>query len=129
MDIVYIRELSVDTVIGIFDWERAHRQTVVMNLELGTDIRAAAATDDISKTLNYKAVTEAVFAFVRSSEFLLIETLAERCAALIMTEFEVPWLRLSIAKPGAMRQANEVGVVIERGTPLVIGAAVDASDK
>jgi dihydroneopterin aldolase len=122
MDIVFISELKVDTVIGIFDWERAHRQTVILNVELGTDIRAAAEHDDISKTLNYKAVTEALHAFVSASELLLIETLAERCAAMIMTEFDVPWLRLSITKPGAMRQAKDVGVVIERGTPLVIGA-------
>ena len=122
MDIVFISELKVDTVIGIFDWERAHRQTVILNVELGTDIRAAAEHDDISKTLNYKAVTEALFAFVQGSELLLIETLAERCASLIMTEFNVPWLRLSITKPGAMRQAKDVGVVIERGTPLVIDA-------
>ena len=124
MDIVFITELKVDTVIGIFDWERAHRQTVVLNVELGTDIRAAAEHDDISKTLNYKAVTEALFTFVNASEFLLVETLAERCAALIMSEFDVPWLRLSITKPGAMRQAKDVGVVIERGTPLAMGAKV-----
>jgi dihydroneopterin aldolase len=122
MDIVFIRELKVDTVIGIFDWERAHRQTVILNVELGTDIRAAAEHDDISKTLNYKAVTEALYAFVSASELLLIETLAERCAAMIMTEFDVPWLRLSITKPGAMRQAKDVGVIIERGTPLASSA-------
>ena len=122
MDIVFIRELKVDTVIGIFDWERAHRQTVILNVELGTDIRAAAEHDDISKTLNYKAVTEALYVFVSASELLLIETLAERCAAMIMTEFDVPWLRLSIAKPGAMRQAKDVGVIIERGTPLASSA-------
>ncbi len=122
MDIVFIRELKVDTVIGIFDWERAHRQTVILNVELGTDIRAAAEHDDISKTLNYKAVTEALYAFVSASELLLIETLAERCAAMIMTEFDVPWLRLSITKPGAMRQAKDVGVIIERGTPLANSA-------
>lgn len=122
MDIVFIRELKVDTVIGIFDWERAHRQTVILNVELGADIRAAAEHDDISKTLNYKAVTEALYAFVSASELLLIETLAERCAAMIMTEFDVPWLRLSITKPGAMRQAKDVGVIIERGTPLASSA-------
>tara|TARA_R110002167_G_scaffold71829_2_gene202516 strand:+ start:1157 stop:1540 length:384 start_codon:yes stop_codon:yes gene_type:complete len=122
MDIVFISELKVDTVIGVFDWERAHRQTVILNVELGTDIRAAAEHDDISKTLNYKAVTEALYAFVSASELLLIETLAERCAAMIMTEFDVPWLRLSITKPGAMRQAKDVGVIIERGTPLANSA-------
>lgn len=122
MDIVFISELKVDTVIGIFDWERAHRQTVILNVELGTDIRAAAEHDDISKTLNYKAVTEVLYAFVSASELLLIETLAERCAAMIMTEFDVPWLRLSITKPGAMRQAKDVGVIIERGTPLANSA-------
>lgn len=115
MDIVFIRGLRVDTVIGIYDFERAHHQTLVLDLELGTDIRPAAADDDIKLTLNYKAITEGVEAFVKASEFALVETLAQRCAEMIMTEFAVPWLRLTLSKPGAMRQASEVGIVIERG--------------
>lgn len=115
MDIVYIRGLKVDTVIGIYDFERAHRQTLMLDLELGTDIRPAAAADDVSLTLNYKAITETVERFVKESDFHLVETLAQRCAEMIMTEFPVLWLRLSLSKPGAMKQANDVGIIIERG--------------
>ena len=115
MDIVYIRGLQADAVIGIYDFERAHRQNLVLDLELGTDIRPAAAGDDISLTLNYKAVTETVERFVKESDFALVETLAQRCAEMIMSEFKVPWLRLSLSKPGAMRQAQDVGIIIERG--------------
>ncbi|MFQ3199369.1 MAG: dihydroneopterin aldolase [Zhongshania sp.] len=115
MDIVYIRGLQVDTIIGIYDFERAHRQILVLDLELGTDIRPAAASDDIALTLNYKAITETVEDFVKRSEFYLVETLAQRCAELIMTDFAVPWMRLSLSKPGAMRQAKDVGIIIERG--------------
>lgn len=115
MDIVYIHGLRVDTVIGIYDWERTIRQTLCIDLEMGTDIRAAASRDDIDHTLNYKAISDRLIEFVTQSEFLLIETLAEEIAALVMDEFSVPWLRLKLAKPGAVPQASDVGVVIERG--------------
>lgn len=115
MDIVFIRDLRIETVIGIYDWERQIRQTVSVDLEMGADIRAAAATDDIAHALNYKAVAKRVIQFVGESEFLLVETLAERIAGLVMEEFGVPWLRLRIAKPGAVRGSREVGVTIERG--------------
>ena len=115
MDIVYIRGLQVDTVIGIYDWERTIRQTLSIDLEMGTDIRAAARRDDIDQTLNYKAITDRLIEFISSSEFLLIETLAEEIASLLMEEFSVPWLRLTLGKPGAVPQARDVGVVIERG--------------
>jgi dihydroneopterin aldolase len=116
MDIVYLRQLKIDTVIGLYDFERAHHHTVVLDLEMGTDIRPAAADDDIALTLNYKGVAEALVKFVSNSEFFLVETLAERCAELVMTEFNVSWLRLRVSKPGAVRQAYDVGVLIERGT-------------
>ncbi|MCD8513823.1 MAG: dihydroneopterin aldolase [Nitrincola sp.] len=115
MDIVYIRGLQVDTVIGIYDWERTIRQTLCIDLEMGTDIRAAASRDDIDQTLNYKAISDRLIEFIAQSEFLLIETLAEEIAALVMDEFSVPWLRLKLGKPGAVPQASDVGVVIERG--------------
>lgn len=115
MDIIFIRDLRIDTVIGIYDWERAIRQTLSFDLEMATDIAASAATDDIADTLNYKAVAKRVIAFVENSEFLLVETLAERVAALIMEEFDVPWLRLTLNKGGAVRGAQGVGVIIERG--------------
>jgi dihydroneopterin aldolase len=115
MDIVYIRDLRIDTVIGIFDWERQIRQTVRIDLELGSDNRAAAATDAITEAVDYKAISKRVIALVQAAEYQLVETLAERIAETLLTEFSLPWLRLSLGKPGAVRGAKEVGVVIERG--------------
>lgn len=115
MDIIFINELRVETVIGIYDWERRITQTISFDLELAADIRRAASSDDIVDTLNYKAVAKRVQAFVAESQFQLVETLAERVAELIMREFSIPWLRLKVHKPGALRAARDVGVVIERG--------------
>lgn len=115
MDIVYIRDLRIATTIGIYDWEREVRQTVSLDLEMATDIAAAAASDDIQYALNYKAVAKRVIAHVESSGCLLVERLAEEIAALVLAEFPVPWLRLRLSKPGALRGAQDVGIVIERG--------------
>jgi dihydroneopterin aldolase len=115
MDIVYIRDLKIETVIGIFDWERRIRQTVSLDLEMATDIRKAAASDDIKDALDYKSVAKRLIAFVEGSEFLLVETLAEKIAGIVREEFGVPWLRLRLSKPGAVRGAQDVGVIIERG--------------
>ena len=117
MDRVFIRELRIETVIGIYDWERKIRQPVVLDLEMATDVRRAAETDHIDQALNYKAVAKRLIAFVEGSEFQLVETLAERCAAIVLDEFQVPWVRLSVNKIGALRGARDVGVVIERGSP------------
>jgi dihydroneopterin aldolase len=116
MDIVFIEDLAVETVIGIYDWERKIRQKVVFDLEMATDIRQAAASDTIDHTLDYKAVAKRVIQFVESSEFQLVETLAERVAEIIIKEFNVPWLKLKLSKPGAVRGSKAVGVMIERGT-------------
>lgn len=116
MDIVYIRDLKIDTIIGIYDWEREIKQTVSLDIKMAHDIRKAAATDDIEHTLNYKAVAERLITFIGDSEFLLVETMAERCAEIIQQEFLVPWLRLRVSKPGAVRDAQDVGVIIERGS-------------
>jgi len=115
MDIVYIRELEVETVIGIYDWEREIRQTVSLDLEMGTDIAAAAATEDIEKCLNYKAISDRLISFISESEFLLVETMAQQIAEIVMNEFGVRWVRLRLGKPGAVPEAQDVGVVIERG--------------
>jgi dihydroneopterin aldolase len=115
MDIVFVRDLRVDTVIGIYEWERKIRQTVILDLEMGTDIAKAAATDAIEDTLDYKAVSKRLVAFVQESEFQLVETLAERCADIILHEFKVPWVRLTLNKVGAVSAARDVGVSIERG--------------
>ena len=114
-DIVSIRDLRVDTIIGIFDWEREVRQTVSLDLEMAADIRRAAQTDDIQYALNYKAVAKRLIAFIEASQFLLVERLAEEVANIVIDEFGVPWLRLRLSKPGALRGAFDVGLVIERG--------------
>jgi dihydroneopterin aldolase len=115
MDTVFINDLRIETIIGIYDWERKVRQTISIDLEMGADVRAAAATDAIEDTLNYKAVSKRLIAFVGDSEFQLVETLAERIADIVLGEFKVPWLRLTVHKPGAVRGSRDVGVIIERG--------------
>lgn len=114
MDIVFLRDLRIETIIGIYEWERRTTQVVVLDLEMGADIARAAATDRIEDTLNYKAVAKRLIQFVGESRFQLVETLAERCAAIIVDEFDVPWVRLTINKQGAVRGARDVGVIIER---------------
>lgn len=116
MDIVYINDLKIETIIGIFDWEREVKQVVSLDIEMAHDIGKAARTDDIQYALNYKAVAKRLISFVEESEFLLVESMAEQIAQIIQTEFHVPWLRLSVSKPGALRGAKDVGVRIERGT-------------
>jgi dihydroneopterin aldolase len=115
MDIIYLNALKIETVIGVYDWERQIKQTVVLDLTMATDIRQAATTDRIEDTLNYKAVAKRLVEFVSHSDFQLIETLAESVAEIVMTEFSVPWIRVQLNKPGAVRGARDVGVIIERG--------------
>ncbi|MDD3518664.1 MAG: dihydroneopterin aldolase [Chromatiales bacterium] len=115
MDIVYIRDLRIDTVIGIYEWERRIRQQVRIDLDMAADIRRAAASDSIDDTLDYKAVAKRVKALADEHQFMLVETLAERIAAMVQEEFGVPWVRVTAGKPGAVKGAREVGVSIERG--------------
>ncbi|MCK5524095.1 MAG: dihydroneopterin aldolase [Thiomargarita sp.] len=115
MDIIYLKALKIDTIVGIFEWERQIKQTVVLDLEMATDIQKAASTDKIEDTLDYKAVTKRLIDFVSHSEFQLVETLAERITEIVLTEFSVPWIRLQLNKSGAIRGAQEVGIIIERG--------------
>lgn len=115
MDIVFIRELKIQTVIGVFEWERAIRQTVVLDLEMASDVARAAATDQLEDALNYKAVATRLIQFVEDSSFQLVETLAESIATILRDEFGVPWLRLRVSKPGAIHGSKDVGVLIERG--------------
>lgn len=115
MDIVYIRELRIETIIGIFAWEREVLQVVSLDLEMATDIRAAAKSDDIVDALDYKTISKRLIQFVSESRFQLIEALAEAVADILRNEFGVAWLRLRISKPGALRGAQDVGLLIERG--------------
>jgi dihydroneopterin aldolase len=116
MDIIFIRELAVETVIGVFDWEREIKQRVYFDIDLAVDCAHAARSDAVADTLDYKAVSKRVIAFVEGSRFQLVETLAERVAGMLLEEFQVPWVRLTVNKRGALRGAIDVGVVIERGT-------------
>src|SRR6476659_8655692 len=107
MDLVFIEDLRIETVIGIYDWERKIRQVVALDLEMAFDNRVPAASDKIQDTLDYKAVSKRLIGFV--------ESLAERCALIVREEFQVPWLRLKLSKPGAVTGSKAVGVIIERG--------------
>ncbi|MBB3230338.1 dihydroneopterin aldolase [Halomonas stenophila] len=115
MDLVLIEALKVDTVIGVYDWERTLTQTLVLDLELATDIRPAAAADDLTQTLDYAAISERIAKFGAQHGFELVETFAERLAETLRQEFAIPWLRLTLRKPGAVPAADAVGVRIERG--------------
>lgn len=114
LDTIFINQLAVDTVIGLYDWERRIRQRVVFDLAMAVDIRAAAASDDVAATLDYKAVSDRVIAYVETTEFQLVETLAERVAALILAEFDVARITLRLDKPKAVPAAAGVGVEITR---------------
>jgi dihydroneopterin aldolase len=114
MDKVFIEGLEIDALIGIYDWERRIRQTLAFDIEMGFDNRLPAASDNIADTLDYKAVSKRLIQFVGESDFGLVETLAERCAQLILDEFQVRHVRLKLSKPGAVRGAKAVGVIIER---------------
>jgi dihydroneopterin aldolase len=116
MDIVFIEDLRIEAVIGIYDWERRVRQTLSFDIEMAFDNTVPAARDDIALTLNYKDVSKRLIDYVGASSFGLVETLAERCAAIVREEFGVAWVRLKLSKPGAVRGAKAVGVRIERGT-------------
>lgn len=113
-DRVFIEDLRIETVIGIFDWEREIKQAVSLDLEMNFDIRRAAETDAISDTLDYKAVAKRLIQFVENSEFQLVESLAERCAEIVLKEFPVEKLKLKLSKPGAVRGSSAVGVIIKR---------------
>jgi dihydroneopterin aldolase len=114
-DTIFLKDLQVKAVVGIWDWERALPQTVSIDLEMVADVAAAAAADHIDATLDYKGVTKRIVAFVEASDFQLIETMAERIAGIIIDEFEVPWVKVSVHKPWAIRGSRDVGICIERG--------------
>jgi 7,8-dihydroneopterin aldolase/epimerase/oxygenase len=114
MDKIFIRALKTEAIIGIFDWERQVKQTVIIDIEIGADVRKAALSDSIEDTLNYKRVAKRVLSFVEASQFHLVETLAEHVAMLILEEFDIGWVGIVLSKPGAVRGSRDVGVALER---------------
>jgi 7,8-dihydroneopterin aldolase/epimerase/oxygenase len=115
MDIVFIRGLRLETVVGVHPWERNSPRTVVLDLELGSDCARAAATDCIADALDYDAVVRQLTEFVGQSRFALVETLAEGCVAILRERLGIPWVRLTLCKPGAVGAGVDVGVIVERG--------------
>jgi len=113
-DRVFLRELAVECIIGFLDWERLVKQTVYLDIEAPIDCRKAAVHDAVGDTLDYKRLSKEVIAFVAASEFKLVETLADRTARHILEHFDLPWVRLTLNKRGAIRAARDVGVSIER---------------
>ena len=108
MDKIFIHALKIETIVGIFDWERQVKQTVLIDIEFSADIRKAALSDSIDDTMNYKGVAKRVLAFVEESAFHLVETLAEHVAMLILEDFGVAWVRIALSKPGAIRSSRDV---------------------
>lgn len=115
MDIIFLGALEAATIIGIYDWERETKQTIVVDIEMAFDIKKATETDNIQHTLDYKAVSERVVSFIEQSTFFLVERLIEEIATILLTEFNTPWVRITLNKRGAISRARDVGITIERG--------------
>jgi 7,8-dihydroneopterin aldolase/epimerase/oxygenase len=115
MDIIFLGGLEIKTIIGIYDWERETRQTVVLDIEMAFDIQKAAETDDIQYALDYKKVSKRIIAFVEDSRFYLVEKLTSEIVEIIRTEFNVPWVKVTLNKKGAISGASDVGIIVERG--------------
>lgn len=115
MDIIFLGGLEIETIIGIFDWERETKQKIILDIEMAFDIKKAAQSDNIEDTLDYKAVSKSVIQMVENSSFFLVEKLAEEITQLILNDFDVSWVKLTLNKKGAIRGASDVGIIIERG--------------
>ena len=115
MDIIFLGGLEITTIIGIYEWERETKQTIILDIEMAYDIRKAAETDAIEDTLDYKSVSKRIITFVEESKYFLVEKLAQEVTNIILNEFEVRWVKLILNKKGAIRGASDVGIIIERG--------------
>ncbi|WP_445375888.1 bifunctional dihydroneopterin aldolase/7,8-dihydroneopterin epimerase [Photorhabdus tasmaniensis] len=114
MDIVFIEELAVITTIGVYDWEQTIKQKLVFDIEMGWDNKRASSSDNIEHCLDYAEVSEAIINYVENQNFALVERVAEEVADLLLDRFNSPWVRIKVTKPGAVAQARQVGVIIER---------------
>ena len=113
-DKIFLTALRTECIVGIWDWERKVKQTVVIDLEMACDIRKAALSDHIDDTVDYKNVSKRLLSFVGESQYQLVETLTENIARIVITEFDVPWVRVRLNKQGAIRNSRDVGILIER---------------
>jgi len=118
VDIIFLGGLEIQTIIGIYDWERETKQTIILDIEMAFDIEKAAETDDIQYTLDYKTVSKRIISFVEDSQFYLVEKLIVEIANIIRNEFNVSWVKITLNKKGAIRGASDVGIVIERGEKI-----------
>jgi dihydroneopterin aldolase len=114
VDKIFLRELKVETIIGFWDWERRIKQVVSIDLEIGTNARVAAGIDAVRGTLNYEQLAKRLVEFVGAAQYQMVEALATAIAAIVIREFGAPWVKVSVAKPGAIPSARDVGIVIER---------------
>ena len=126
-DRIFLRGLTTECIIGFIDWERRVKQTVVVDLEIPVDCQQAALTDEVADTVDYKKVAKRILAFIEASEYKLVEALAQRLALTLLEEFGLEWVRLSINKPGAIRNSRDVGVSIERSRADLGAAAAKRS--
>lgn len=115
MGIIYLHGLRCESTVGVWAWEKAIKQTLVLDLDLATDVAKAAKSDDLNDALDYQAVTERIQTFASENTFELIETLAEHIASLVLEEFGTPWVRVKLDKGQAVKGVKNVGVIIERG--------------
>ncbi len=115
MDMIYLKDLRVDAKIGVWEWERKILQTLVIDLDFAVDIGVASDSDKLDDTVDYKAISDRIMEFVGSSQFNLLEALAENLSKVLMREFGLPWLRLKINKVGVLNGVKDVGIVVERG--------------
>ena len=115
MDTIFLRDLEVNATIGIFEWEKRIKQKVRIDLEMATDIAKSAASDSIEDTLDYKAISKRIIQFVEDSSYELIETIIEKVSEILLNEFNIAWVKVTISKPGAVRGSRDVGITIERG--------------
>jgi 7,8-dihydroneopterin aldolase/epimerase/oxygenase len=113
-DKIFLTALRTECIVGIWDWERKVKQTVVIDLEMACDVRKAALSDHIDDTVDYKKVSKRLLSFVGESQYQLVETLSENIARIVITEFDVPWVRVRLNKQGAIRNSRDVGILIER---------------
>ena len=127
MDKIFLSALTVECIVGIWEWERRVKQTIILDLEMAADIRRAAASDRIEDTIDYKKVAKRLLAFVGDSQFHLVETLAERVAQVVVLEFGVEWVKVRLNKQGAIRGARDVGIEIERRAADYVGVSRDPS--